>query len=161
MTTALRQANEQGHPLWMEIKVLILHGLLHLAGFDHEVDDGKMARRELKLRAKLKLPQGLIERAGGVPQGLKPRVRLGAGSARLKSCPDTKPRTHDILRQPLKSGPDTKPRTNVILRQPLKSGLDKKQLPRRFPSAGVDARTTAGLETGATVHLPKPKALKA
>jgi probable rRNA maturation factor len=197
VTTALRQANEQGHPLWMEIKVLILHGLLHLAGFDHEVDDGKMARRELKLRAKLKLPQGLIERAGGVPQGLKPRVRLGAGSARLKSCPDTKPRTHDILRQPLKSGPDTKPRTkgilrqplkscpdtkprthdilrqplksgpdtkprtNGILRQPLKSGLDKKQLPRRFPSAGVDARTTAGLETGATVHLPKPKALKA
>jgi probable rRNA maturation factor len=63
VTTALRQANEQGHPLWMEIKVLILHGLLHLAGFDHEVDDGKMARRELKLRAKLKLPQGLIERA--------------------------------------------------------------------------------------------------
>jgi probable rRNA maturation factor len=64
VTTALRQANEQGHALWTEIKVLILHGLLHLAGFDHEMDDGKMARRELKLRGKLKLPQGLIERAG-------------------------------------------------------------------------------------------------
>ena len=42
----------------------MLHGLLHLAGFDHETDDGAMARREMKLRAKLRLPQGLIERAG-------------------------------------------------------------------------------------------------
>jgi len=43
--------------------VLVLHGLLHLAGYDHEVDAGKMARRERKLRGELKLPQGLIERA--------------------------------------------------------------------------------------------------
>jgi probable rRNA maturation factor len=64
VTTALGQAAEQGHSLSTEIKVLILHGLLHLAGFDHEVDDGKMARRERVLRAKLRLPQGLIERAG-------------------------------------------------------------------------------------------------
>jgi len=42
----------------------MLHGLLHLAGYDHETDDGEMARREMKLRAKLKLPQGLIERVG-------------------------------------------------------------------------------------------------
>jgi probable rRNA maturation factor len=64
VTTALGQAAEQGHSLATEIKVLVLHGLLHLAGFDHEVDDGKMARRERVLRAKLGLPQGLIERAG-------------------------------------------------------------------------------------------------
>ena len=63
VTTALSQAAEQGHSLSTEIKVLVLHGLLHLAGYDHEVDDGKMARRERKLRAQLKLPQGLIERA--------------------------------------------------------------------------------------------------
>jgi probable rRNA maturation factor len=62
VTTALCQAHEQGHPLWTEIKVLILHGLLHLAGFDHETDNGKMARRELLLRARLRLPEGLIER---------------------------------------------------------------------------------------------------
>jgi probable rRNA maturation factor len=62
VTTALSQAAEQGHSLATEIKVLILHGLLHLAGYDHEVDDGKMARRERLLRSKLKLPQGLIER---------------------------------------------------------------------------------------------------
>jgi probable rRNA maturation factor len=60
--TARRQAVEQGHPLSTEIKVLILHGLLHLAGYDHETDEGKMARRERILRARLGLPQGLIER---------------------------------------------------------------------------------------------------
>ena len=63
VTTALAQAAEQGHSLSTEIKVLILHGLLHLAGYDHEIDDGKMARRERLLRARLGLPQGLIERA--------------------------------------------------------------------------------------------------
>jgi probable rRNA maturation factor len=61
--TALRQARAQGHALAVEIKVLILHGLLHLAGFDHETDDGRMARRERLLRGRLGLPQGLIERA--------------------------------------------------------------------------------------------------
>jgi probable rRNA maturation factor len=60
---ALRQAAEQGHALSVEIKVLILHGLLHLAGYDHEADAGRMARRERLLRAKLNLPEGLIERA--------------------------------------------------------------------------------------------------
>jgi probable rRNA maturation factor len=60
--TALRQAAEQGHPLATEIKVLILHGLLHLAGYDHETDQGQMARRERLLRARLGLAQGLIER---------------------------------------------------------------------------------------------------
>ena len=64
VTTAMGQAAEQRHSLAVEIKVLVLHGLLHLAGFDHEVDDGKMARRERLLRARLGLPQGLIERAG-------------------------------------------------------------------------------------------------
>jgi probable rRNA maturation factor len=64
VTTAMGQAAEQGHSLGVEIKVLVLHGLLHLAGFDHEVDDGRMARREKALRAKLGLPLGLIERAG-------------------------------------------------------------------------------------------------
>ena len=60
--TALRQAREQGHSLLTEMKVLMLHGLLHLAGYDHETDNGQMARRERLLRGKLRLPQGLIER---------------------------------------------------------------------------------------------------
>ena len=62
--TALRQAREQGHSLSVEIKVLMLHGLLHLAGFDHETDHGEMAKRERLLRGRLGLPQGLIERSG-------------------------------------------------------------------------------------------------
>lgn len=61
--TARKQAREHGHALSVEIKVLILHGLLHLAGYDHETDDGQMARREQALRARLALPLGLIERS--------------------------------------------------------------------------------------------------
>jgi probable rRNA maturation factor len=52
-----------GHSTETELKVLVLHGLLHLAGYDHETDDGEMRVREAKLRALLKLPVGLIERA--------------------------------------------------------------------------------------------------
>ena len=61
--TARRQAVGQGHALTCELKVLILHGLLHLAGYDHESDAGDMERRERLLRSRLKLPLGLIERA--------------------------------------------------------------------------------------------------
>lgn len=61
--TARKQAANQGHALGVELKVLMLHGLLHLAGYDHEIDEGQMARRERLLRAKLKLPLGLIERS--------------------------------------------------------------------------------------------------
>jgi probable rRNA maturation factor len=77
--TALRQAIEQGHPLATEIKVLILHGLLHLAGYDHEADTGKMARRERFLRARLGLPQGLIERAVARPETKGMRRLKGTG----------------------------------------------------------------------------------
>jgi probable rRNA maturation factor len=62
--TAIRQCVEQGHSLGAELKVLMLHGLLHLAGFDHETDAGEMRKREQNLRAKLGLPLGLIERTG-------------------------------------------------------------------------------------------------
>lgn len=65
--TAMRQAHAQGHALSIEVKVLILHGLLHLAGYDHESDNGQMARRERILRGRLDLPQGLIERVTGLP----------------------------------------------------------------------------------------------
>ncbi len=60
---AKKQAKAQGHALKTEIRVLALHGLLHLLGFDHEADDGKMARVEARLRKKAGLPQGLIDRA--------------------------------------------------------------------------------------------------
>lgn len=61
--TARRQAEEHGHALTCELEILILHGLLHLAGYDHETDSGQMRRLENRLRAKLGLLIGLIERA--------------------------------------------------------------------------------------------------
>jgi len=59
---ARRQAAEQGHALGTELRVLALHGLLHLLGYDHEVDEGRMARVEARLRRKGGLPEGLIGR---------------------------------------------------------------------------------------------------
>jgi probable rRNA maturation factor len=60
---AKRQAREAGHSIQTELRVLALHGLLHLLGYDHESDDGKMARVEARLRKKAGLKEGLIERA--------------------------------------------------------------------------------------------------
>lgn len=65
---AREQAAEQGHSLLTEIKVLILHGTLHLAGYDHEGDNGRMERLERRLRLQLGLPAGLIERAASLAE---------------------------------------------------------------------------------------------
>jgi probable rRNA maturation factor len=62
LETAQRQADEHGHALEDEVRILMLHGVLHLAGYDHEVDNGEMRALEAELRAELKLPIGLIER---------------------------------------------------------------------------------------------------
>jgi probable rRNA maturation factor len=59
---ARRNGRLLGHGVAIEIKTLILHGLLHLAGYDHESDHGRMARQEVRLRGSLGLPEGLIER---------------------------------------------------------------------------------------------------
>ncbi len=59
---AAQNAVRLGHPAAAEIKILTLHGILHLAGFDHERDNGQMARKEARLRQALKLPSALIER---------------------------------------------------------------------------------------------------
>ena len=74
---AAGNARRLGHTVAEEIRILVLHGLLHLAGYDHERDDGEMERKEARLRKSLGLPVGLIERSGrwrpGVPARLDGR----------------------------------------------------------------------------------------
>ncbi len=60
---AAEQAAEIGHLVDAELRILMLHGLLHLSGMDHETDSGEMAKAEARCRRKYKLPVGLIERA--------------------------------------------------------------------------------------------------
>jgi len=60
---ARRQARAQRHPIATELRILALHGLLHLLGYDHEKDQGEMRRAEDRLRRRAGLPAGLIARA--------------------------------------------------------------------------------------------------
>ena len=59
---ARENAAKLGHPAEVEVRILTLHGILHLAGFDHERDNGGMARKEAALRRQLGLPSSLTER---------------------------------------------------------------------------------------------------
>jgi probable rRNA maturation factor len=75
LDTAARQAREHGHSLRDEVRVLLLHGLLHLSGMDHETDRGEMAAREAGLRVQLRLKSGLIARVEGADVGMSPNGR--------------------------------------------------------------------------------------
>jgi probable rRNA maturation factor len=75
LETAGRQAARFGHSLRDEVRVLLLHGTLHLAGFDHEVDKGEMATREAELRRELGLAKGLIARVGELAVKAKDKQR--------------------------------------------------------------------------------------
>lgn len=72
---ARQNAQTLGHSFMTEVKILLLHGLLHLAGHDHESDNGEMAALEQRLRARLDLPTGLIERTTTKHGGRRGRGR--------------------------------------------------------------------------------------
>lgn len=82
LQTAGKQAKEHGHALEAEVRVLLLHGLLHLDGMDHEVDRGEMAAREAELRETLGLPVGLIARSEGA--GIREQ---GSGKTKTARAP--------------------------------------------------------------------------
>jgi probable rRNA maturation factor len=63
LARARAQAKQYGHSVEDELRILMLHGVLHLTGMDHETDGGRMARAEARWRRTLGLPASLIERA--------------------------------------------------------------------------------------------------
>lgn len=67
-----------GHSVNDEIRILMLHGILHLAGYDHENDKGEMAKKEILLRRRLALPTSLIERSRRAPARKKPATAARA-----------------------------------------------------------------------------------
>jgi probable rRNA maturation factor len=79
---AARNAKSLGHSQAMELRVLILHGILHLGGYDHESDTGEMAGLEDHLRARLGLPNALISRTLLKRSGSRNKtVRIGKARA--------------------------------------------------------------------------------
>jgi probable rRNA maturation factor len=83
---ARENARKLGHSVSDEVKILVLHGILHLAGFDHERDNGEMARQEGRLRRQLKLDSGLIERT-------EPRSHSSPAKTRGNRMPNERRRT--------------------------------------------------------------------
>jgi probable rRNA maturation factor len=83
---ALHNAQRFGHSLATELKILVLHGMLHLAGYDHESDNGRMAHAEARMRSQLKLPASLIDRthAGGKSTKAKRKIKTPRKPAPVK-----------------------------------------------------------------------------
>jgi probable rRNA maturation factor len=85
LETAARQAVRFGHSLRDEVRVLLLHGVLHLAGFDHEADAGEMAAREAELRRELRVETSLIARVTEVGTTTKADSSAALRNDKLKN----------------------------------------------------------------------------
>jgi probable rRNA maturation factor len=170
VTTAMGQAAEQGHSLSTEIKVLVLHGLLHLAGYDHETDDGEMARRERLLRSRLKLPQGLIERVGAddegpgrknaparIPSGAKAPAYRGRTNVRAEARTLQKLKSKG-LQKPESKGPQ-KPKVKG-LQKPESKGLQKPKVKgdRSTKGRGLQSPKASALQSSKASAPQSPKA---
>jgi probable rRNA maturation factor len=119
LETAVRQAATYNHPLAAEIKILLLHGLLHLAGLDHETDHGEMATRESLLRAELRLPLTLIERTTKSPSkspqitSKKPQLRHKKPSRNPRKSASSLPKVSSQ-----KKSTSSRPKRSVVERPP-------------------------------------------
>ncbi|MGZ4842614.1 MAG: rRNA maturation RNase YbeY [Candidatus Angelobacter sp.] len=82
---ALENASRYGHGMADELKILVLHGMLHLAGYDHESDNGRMARAEARLRSQLKLPASLIDRTHSRSKSAQTKPAAAPALKRAKS----------------------------------------------------------------------------
>jgi len=97
---ATKNAHALGHSPAEEIKILVLHGILHLRGYDHVRDNGQMARREKELRATLRLPSGLIERTSIERTRIEPSPSAGMTGARMKKQRAARPPAPTAAGQP-------------------------------------------------------------
>jgi probable rRNA maturation factor len=98
---ALDNAHHYGHSLADELKILVLHGMLHLAGFDHESDNGRMARAEARLRSQLKLPASLIDRSHS--PGKSSQTKRPTAAAKSAKNPRKSPPAHRKASAPRRS----------------------------------------------------------
>jgi probable rRNA maturation factor len=148
LETAARQASTYGHTLRDEVKILLLHGLLHLSGLDHETDNGSMATREANLRRELRLPATLIERsAAPVPKKpssttIKARITTQEPSSSTKKrapAPEKSPFSAQKPSQPKSPQASPKPSQSSPkppqpVRNPSRSKLRPKPAPAPTPS---------------------------
>jgi probable rRNA maturation factor len=115
---ATQNARRLGHSVADEIRILALHGMLHLAGYDHERDSGVMARKEMLLRKKLGLPVGLIERGSE-------QVELGTNSFRAQSPPAEPGPLSQANRRAAGGGARSTPAKSSPQARPTRSGRSR------------------------------------